>query len=508
MRYHVHILEYADNYLSGFQCFRDQVYFDENGHIRRVNGNDTEVVFRKSQGRFPQRYLTSEGLWVRDGDVYVFIDVSNSGARYPALRDLYISSIRAGDLVVSVGPIGDRVPTSEQYLGVKNLKTGALRTATLYTSRFSTDGEHIFAYVIEPTRMLACFDMDLNLVWKNELTKIYFASVRDKEPQLYQDLVIFNVGTDVREETEFEITAFSKADGRVVWTHSYERAPYRSFLAGDKVYMSLDTRMVVLDAATGNTLIDEPSGFTRLSHIGRRRSPSMCLSPVNNELLACAAGSIRVFSSNGKTLLQDITLPRPESCHAFAGFRVDVGTTPLVHDGKIYCKLDCTDGLGAVAILSPINEGEEPTITIKPRIPYRFEILPDASGSHGYRLHYNHDNLDDLVSAVRYELTELTMYRAQFSRGYRLEHDHADPLFNGHVIVSVNRRCLSDDAADELQKALAETENFIAGVMLVVAPFQPAPAPVSEAQEPPAPNRIRFELELHESTPLEHVPEG
>lgn len=519
MVYNVEIQEFPDDYLYLRAAVAEGVYFIECNHLRKYISEYDHVVMLRREQLHAFNFVPS-GWWLllkRDDDAINKLNSCrflercqppDSTNETDALR-LDTTAI-LGDFIIAQGSRNDRA-----VLFVESLNTGRLITKALahdLSGYLPFDGVRIYGFRWEPTKALLCFDLELNLLWEHDLSSRGVLGCQEDDPQFFQDSLIFNGGPTAVKENEFVITAFAKADGRVIWSRTFEQQPRRSILVGDKLYLALNLNMVVLDAATGKTLVNESTGFKKNEAF--RNAQQITVFPAGDSLLAFGQTdqSIRVFTQDGKSLIQEIKLPRPRSPRAFDPFQPDIPSTPLVHHNNIYCKLHHYTGLGAIAILSPTPDSEEPKITIKPRIPYDFSEVPDDQGGHGYQLRYSHDNLDDLVSAARYELMEI----CQYCGIDRSEHQHFDPLFNGHVIVEVDSAKLPNDAKEELEKMAKAVENFLE-TFLVRVPFQPfKPKPGETAakkkgrkKSPSYPrNQFKIEIELHESVPPEHVPEG
>jgi hypothetical protein len=503
--YDVDIQEFADDNFGLVGVHSDSVYFVDHDRLRKYKNGHESIVASKGKDFVALTPIPFDTLVRLDLDHSTLhrlnkcrflaqcgpVDVQEQ-SEVVTLSRAYIR----GDTVIAIGS-----REKQPVLFVENINTSSLvkKQLTHDLSIYSSfDGERLYGFRWEPNKALLCFDLELNIAWKSDLSFRGTLWCKDDAPQFFQDLVIFNASVEPIPKDAFAITAFAKADGSVVWTRVFERQPRRTILVGDKLYLALDLNMVVLDASTGKTLIDEPTGFKRNEVF--RNAQQITVFPAGESLLAFGQTdqSIRVFTQDGKRLVQEIKLPRPNSLRAFDPFQPDIPSTPLINHNNIYCKLHHYTGLGAIGILSPTPEGEEPKITIKPRLAYDFSEIPDAQGGHGYRLHYHHDNLDDLVSAARYELMEM----CQYCGIDRSEHKHFDPRFNGRVTVAVDQAKLPNDAKDELEKMAQAVEKFLE-TFLVRVPFQPfkpkpgaAPAKKKGRKKAPSYPRNNFKIEI------------
>lgn len=495
-KYSLEIAEYPDD---GLLLFSDgpTVYAAEWAHVRRIDDGSGRVLFslpdRPHSGHSP----ISNCFALSDGMVI--------GAREPRQQLFWLEGARP---VVSQDPdqgpkffsgagcllVGRREATVFCY----DRRTDEHRNADLTRNARDvvTDGVDVCVRIFSP-QCIVMLDAQLRERWRYAYDRECHPWVNNA-PRLTGDLVLVLEGRGPVVKTDFKITALRNSDGSVAWTKILPTSLFNTTLCEGRLAMVAGDRLYVLDVETGATLVDRPTGF-ELDATVLVQPVSALATPDAIVVFHQHDKTIRIFSADGTDILQDILLPMPPGPHAAWRFQPNVASLPIWRGGKVYCLLDQETGCGAVAVLTPTDG--EPTITIKPRLPFRLEHVPDGEGGRSYRLSIAHDDLDQLVAALRYELRELCMYCGQFGGNYRQPHDHADPLFNGRVVVAVDAKQLPDQAKQELEAGLIETESFLREYMCVVAPYQPPSAePKAKSKKKRGGtlkrNRIRLELEL------------
>jgi hypothetical protein len=194
----------------------------------------------------------------------------------------------------------------------------------------ATDARLVYVRVAvqaTPTRTLVeCLSPDLELVWRREFDR-HFQGSRSHAPVPYNDCVIVVLGWDSETRRSGEIASLRKKDGEITWSRVFEGHPSTCELIGDRLYIEEAGRLWVLDASSGETIASGDLGFPFAA-------PCL-LWTEGTRLFAFSGRLVRVFSMDGRELLQEWALPFPYE------FKLDL---PIVADRAFYVRAPADSG--------------------------------------------------------------------------------------------------------------------------------------------------------------------
>jgi hypothetical protein len=337
-------------------------------------------------------------------------------------------------------------PDTNKYdLAIKDYSTQSIVKRTGSFSKYASDGQYLFGR--HTSKGISCLDFDLNTVWDYEFDRFVDFVHGNLLPYPYKDLVILNIGVDREKGGDGQIIALSKSDGSLVWKRHFEREP-TFIVINDRVYVTDDGRMIVLEATTGKTLVDQPAGF-ETNHPGDSLwSNGQELFMVNMTL-----SLIRIFSTDGKTLLQELKIPEP-----FAPLNSEHF---ISHDGFYYLSLAIQDMClnGAVyglLILGPAEDQQKAGIVVEPR-PYNQVLVKQMEDGQ----EYCHVILKDhsLEKVLKYGPILMKEY-ANVKGSQVWSDDRRNPKFNGRIVFSANFDDFSDEDNRKINRMIEETEKW------------------------------------------------
>jgi hypothetical protein len=285
----------------------------------------------------------------------------------------------------------------------------------------------------------------LNIVWQKKFEKKNNARSLEL-PQIYRNIVIFNNGVDPSSRQDCDILAYNKMDGNEVWKQTFEEEVANCQLFGDHLYMTHRGNMIVLEAETGKTVINEPSGF-------ESETASEILVPLEDNLVMISkeACAIRVFSKDGKTMIQHLDIPGVYETHN--------GGPLMIYNKKIYLRTYpgdmCLKGVKeGLLILERAPEGESGGIEIE-KWPVSVDVIQkkEDSKNHVYQIEMHGNTLQDLLIYSEIVLEEVpSIYGAQIWSDER-----RDPKFKGKIIFCP--KGIRWDAAS--RKKMEEKARFV-----------------------------------------------
>ena len=339
---------------------------------------------------------------------------------------------------------------NDEYLFILNFTENEVKKLKVDFRGYTSDGVNIYGRVGKD--QLICINMNFEEQWRVTLIKQSY-SFWMKDPQLYKDLVILNVGEDPDKRRDGEVTAFSKADGTAVWTKIFTDEPDSCNIIDDAVYITVGNQMIVLDAETGDVRVNEQMGFS-----GGRGVELAILFTDGKKLIALSEGTatIKIFTLDGKKLVQEFKVPTP--------YTPSYKYLPVLHEDKTY--IDLTVDLNLVAamhamlILSTVKEGEEPVIKTEERPPFTKKTIKTGKGKgikHEYVYTTHHDNLEDILRFAPIIIKETACLKG--SQMYTT--DERDKKFNGKFTLIVDPTHLPDGAEKQIQEMAEETEKYL-----------------------------------------------
>lgn len=342
--------------------------------------------------------------------------------------------------------VGRNEEDGEPYLFIKRMDqedTDILELEGFFV--LETDNDYIYGR--ENLEHLVCLDYQLQEKWrvKQEL-RCY--SDEKNEPQIYQELVILNIGVDNKTRKNFKIAAYKKIDGSLVWKQILDIEPHSSTLVGDKVYIAMGTQMIVLDANTGEIILNEPHGFHNNTHHS--------VYPFKNYLCAFSKpdSSIRVFTPDGKSLIQDVELPSPYAPLAKC--------QPLEHEGKLYQVLgpnniSLAGACGGLLIMSESDDGQEPVVEVEERPYHSVMTAENDKGEHEIVITMSHDDLEDVL-----RFGEIILKQTAYLKGQQMyPAETRDKKHNGLISFYVDPSRLPKDAGEKIEQMGQEVEEWL-----------------------------------------------
>ena len=396
------------------------LYFSDEFNLLRMKDGVTEIFM--SMAGYSSFVFEEEGMWInydwrteKSGNAK-FLDIYNRKISYPELE---------------TGVSCRHHFTEKNIMGVKprllfdaSKKKGVVRKRKgKYHLGFVAWEGRVFAR--ERGRGLVCYDMEFNEKWCVPLEKFCFTQIFSG-PQNYENLIIVNVGEkDTPKRGDFELNAYSAEDGALVWQVVLPTSPGSSNVIGDKVYVSVFDKIMVIDAATGRVLLEKPHGLRADSH--------NMLFPYEDRLLVFseADDKIHVFNDNGNRV-QQIFLPE----NYMAGYI----RFPVVYDKKLYKVLMRRNTSAALLTLTP-DENADKQIHLKLRLEPSFyvSVVTTKDGEHEHVVTVSHDDLDEIILYSIIRLKEIGVETSSSVDPYK-----ADPKHNGNLRLFVDPDPLED----------------------------------------------------------------
>lgn len=342
----------------------------EGERIRKVHGN--KIVYEHSGLQVFSYGLG--GIWVslHHGKKCSehFIDVYEKGLRYETEK------IKIGNRYWQ----GTRCFYFEKkkngsYLTIHDYKSGEIFALQSPQSTYFLSANE--KYIVGQNRRgnVSCFNMKSEIVWEKKSKEKRMTMGRYYPyPYLFKNIVITNLGMEKQSWVNGTITAFDAATGHEVWTRVFS-SQANSIAVDDKVYVAHKGSGVVLDAATGTTLLEIVTG------IEKEKFFDDVFGPAGKYLYFFSyqesGGCVLLFDKNSGELKQSIDLPQP--------YVQLPGKYPYIWKDEIYISVLITDcGLTGSAygllVLKEAEEGTEPGISIEPRPEYVVLTVTEKNG--------------------------------------------------------------------------------------------------------------------------------
>ncbi len=189
------------------------------------------------------------------------------------------------------------------FLRLINVDTGQSKNlpGQFYGTKFDDE-----LFVQDFKKNLYCFDTDLNQRWKVSLPpnlRTDYPSMPERyiNPFLCGSNIVINAGVDPRKRSDGKIIAFSQKDGSTVWEYDVDSLPSSIYLIDDKFYITHCGDIIVLDGNTGETILQEPSGFEEYIAVYPFKDLLFCFSQPK--------GILKIFSSDAKRVVQELEFP-------------------------------------------------------------------------------------------------------------------------------------------------------------------------------------------------------
>lgn len=458
MKYDLNIVDYPTESL-GFVPVLSGLVFEQANRLMLAKGNKIDVLFSHKEGLLGYKPYKS-GLLLRARDQKTGITKFTKFYNIETGELSEMETINQDAIYFDFG--SDFIAGAEkrfclfcQHLETKEIYTGGR------AGEVKIDQDYIYAYLqdrksTEPPSF-ACFDKYLNEIWRYKIDRRRQRFFRDF--YLYDDAFIINGLYDVikakgqsDENRNFEIIALYKNNGEVKWRCMLDQKPTYSELIGDKIYCYRNSDLIVVDANSGEILLEHPVGYQYDSVEEERQDSISVFGHQDNYLVFSLYKGFRVFNKKLQ-LVQEVSWPKPITSHCLHQFTCPWQVITGVGE-NIYFNLSHYTGLGALGILTP-SQDNEPKVTIQKRPEFKRELVLESVGR-AYKISIDSDDLDEVVSSGEYELKEI----GQYFGVDRSEHDHTDPELNDHLIYSINKALLPEDAVEDLKLMVERVEKF------------------------------------------------
>ncbi len=416
-----------------FSTDGNELFISDEYNLMRIRNNEKRIFM--SMVGYGSFVFEKDGMWLNydwkseKRGTAKFIDIYNKNISYPDL------AVEVSNRDCFVG--GDFIGSALDFLFVASKENGnIIKLEGKYALGVVVFAEKIFAR--KKRGKLVCYDMEFNEKWCVKLPDKKCFSGIFNGPQNYDRLIILNVG-EIRspKRGEFELNAYSAEDGSLQWQLIFPTCPHSSNVIGDKVYVSILDKIMVIDAATGKTLIEKPHGFKSNSH--------HMLYPYQDKLLATSSpdGKIHVFDENGNKI-QEIFIPEE--------YGIGHKVLPVNFDGKLYESLGAKTMYGRSSALLTLTPDEiaDKTIQLKtpPEPPFYVSVITTLKDENEHVVTISHDNLDEIILYATILLKEIGVETSS-----RLDLGKRDPKHNGTLRLYVDPDPLEDprSALEKLQ---------------------------------------------------------
>lgn len=441
-------LKEFSGHVGDFKVYENALFFCEQNRVwKSFDLSNFQVFTEGCCDHFEGLGFIENKLWVTEcidvnceQTVYVCHDGKNPDERR---RDAfpYPSAVDLNEVIFS-----KNWEDEECFFYTKQKRTGEVTKKKTECYRVLLDESGIYSK--SAFGKIEKLDYELNIAWQKEYDKKN--DIRAKStPQIYDDIVICNIGADPKTKENGKIVAYQKDNGKEIWRRSFEKEPANCQLFGDLLYMAHQSRMVVLEAATGRTVVDEPSGF-------ETRTVSEILVPLDDHLVMISKEkcAIRLFSGDGKKLIQHLDIP--------GGYETHDGGPLIIHDGQIFLRTYpsdmCLKGVKeALLVLEKAQEGQSCEIEIEEwPVSVAVDRKADDGGECFYTIDMQGTSLQDLLIYSEIALEELpSIYGAQI-----WSDDRRDFEFNGKILFRPSGIEWNEDARRKLIERVRYVEKW------------------------------------------------
>jgi len=445
------IIEFPGFISISDNCVSENSFFFKEGEriIQLENISKFRSVFEHEN--LESFCLGEEGLWSqysilngsrKVGSTTEYIDVWRKGKGYERNEIPAATGIFHGiSYICSYCDFKSR----EDILFLKNLHTKEIKSKSRELSVLLTDGEYIFARSVRGE--LACYDFDLSPVWSKAHIKDNYSRA-NVSPVLFNDLIIMNTGVDKDTRKNCELVAYSKANGELSWNKLFENEIVAK-LVGDLIYIACNGRMIILDAKTGHTLIDESSGYENKNINDVLWSDNQFLFYINY-----LESEIRIFSKDGKKLTQELKIPAP--------YFLFGGNSFIKFNGRYYLALtimdQCLKGSAyGLLIIEPAESNDILEIACAKRPDYRVLTSKTESDKEEYHIIISEENIADIIRIGEIIIKEYT----QIHGSQMWSDERQNKKFNGKIYFSAEPANLAEESKKMISKMTTRTENWL-----------------------------------------------
>lgn len=334
---------------------------------------------------------------------------------------------------------------------------GMEHCAELPSSWFACQGESIFARQRRGREdWLVAYDHLFRLLWEVPLGKTAWLGYKAIRPQLLNELVIIDAGSERDRPGTGEVSAFDASTGARVWQQLFPLEPSNAVVIGERVYVACGASFYVLDGHTGARLVE------RHTELADNASTSLWTDGRHLYFLSQQSAVIQIYSLDGQELLQSIELPAP--------FTVPYSYTPVAHEGYLYVPLDPRDSSQAKAehglLRIPLGDPQSAAeIAFEPKPPMIIGRKETPESGASYAIDIMPESLDDLLRFAEIEIKKIAG-----TYGYHRNVAAArDQTFNGQIVLKIAPGRLDREAAEQKLIILQERIKRWASDMEVIS---------------------------------------
>lgn len=315
----------------------------------------------------------------------------------------------------------------------------------------SSDGNCIYVHY----KTLSCFNLKLEKLWEVPL-KNRNKSNANPTPLFFGDLVII-----VNNENIF---AFNKNNGEPSWGYAMDRNSQCITVTNNRVYLTQGFDLLVLDAKTGEKILQEPIDFkpemsTSYDKDGTR---NMMVYPVDeNIIMAFADGNpdIKFYTADGQTCLQSLNIED-------AGYMLYTrNNPPIVKDGVIY--LPVTNmytsyaGAGGLLVLEPAMNEELLEVHRQERYPTHIHAVPNLNDDHQYCVYVEGEKIEHVSRFAGIIVKELIYETGYIPSLQDLNKGAFDYLHNGLIEIVIDPSTYSKEELSTLDDLMTDLEKYL-----------------------------------------------
>ena len=462
MKYKGKIFEAYNVHINALVNHSGQPYIAYDTYLYRLLENGTlerELDFKRRQ----EIKFFQDGLWLCNNrnfghtrEASEFVDFYRLGKQHPAVGEcLSDNSIPIlNNKVYSRG----KSEADGDYFCSHDLETGQHKVVSGKYFHSASDGQFIFVRRNRP-KVLECFDLDLNQLWEFPIEES--GSKASQYPQFDGELVFI--------APKKVIFAINKGTGELEWQYEFEYPPTSFTVGNGRVYCANTGQMIVLDAQTGDVLVQEDTGLaafdTRVTYI--QTPTDLSLTPIGDDLLYVGSNydsAIKIFSADGKNCLQTIDLQS-------IGYPWGSFTQPLVVGDKIFQKLgsDHSEYGSGILMLQPVNDDSDAGIEIEARPEILIYATPNLEEKHSYQIYVEGSALDLLDRYCGIALVELLYETARSPSLEGIKEGAFDNRHDGNIELIVDPDTGTGDVDSIMQSMIEDVMGFIALRNIVTA---------------------------------------
>lgn len=462
MKYTGKIFEAYNVRINALVDHNGQTYIAYDTYLYRLLEDGTlerELDFRRRQ----EVKFVQDGLWLCDYPSYgntregsEFVDFYKLGKQHATLDEcLAHNSIPILDnKVYSRG----KNEADGDYICSHDLETGHRNVVSARYLFAASDGKSIFARRSRP-KSLECFDLDLNQLWEFPIEGS--GSKASQYPQFDGDLVFI--------APRKIVYAINKSNGEIQWQHEFEFPPSSFTVGNGRAYCAHAGQMIVLDAQTGDVLIQEDTGLTVFDPRQTTfQSPTdLSLTPIGDDMLYVGSNHdrvIKIFSADGKNCLQTIDLTS-------TGYPWGSFTQPLVVGDKIFQQLgsDRSEFGSGILMLQPTDDDTNVDIEIETRPKVSIYGIPSLQEPHSYQIYVETNELDLIDRYSGIALVELLYETACSPSLDNIKEGAFDNLHDGNIELIIDPGVGNGDVDAVMQSMIEDVIGFIALRNIVTA---------------------------------------